>query len=156
MHVLWSLIWRCPLTVLCHLNIPVTARATHAKHQLSKIAVVDFKGGGGVIVKKQTSEYICNQGVKNIPWKQDPSAVKVVRLRLLFSAILVCQNFATPLVATFCTILSADEEKAAVTSNLKLDSLVYFSLLATYFIRTKSHWDLCQLEIGDINLQHSN
>lgn len=32
-------------SVLCHHNIPVTAKVTYAKHQLSKMAMVGWGGG---------------------------------------------------------------------------------------------------------------
>lgn len=109
-------------SVLCHHNIPVTANVTYAKHQLSKMAMVGWRGGNNR--EKTNIRVRLQKGGKNIPWKLDPSGVKVVCdcifcfPRLLFRVILVSHNFTIPPIATFCTTLSADEP--AVRSNLKI------------------------------------
>lgn len=78
------------------------------------------------------------EGGENIPWKLDPSGVKVV-CDCSFSP-LACYSEESLLVVTLqflLPILSADEEEAAVGSNLKIGNEVYFPFLATYFITTK-------------------
>lgn len=81
-------------------------------------------GGGGNNREKTNIRVRLQKGGKNIPWKLDPSGVKVVCdcifcfPRLLFRVILVSHNFTIPPIATFCTTLSADEP--AVRSNLKI------------------------------------
>lgn len=79
---------------------------------------------GGGKREKTNIRVRLQKGGKNIPWKLDPSGVKVVCdcifcfPRLLFRVILVSHNFTIPPIATFCTTLSADE--AAVRSKLKI------------------------------------
>lgn len=73
------LIWRQLLTrpsVLCHHNIPVTAKVTYAKHQLSKMAMVGW--GGGNNREKTNIRVRLQKGGKNIQRKLDPSGAKVV------------------------------------------------------------------------------